>query len=49
MPAEFVDRLTILVADRRFHGMGVEDSRPSRWDRYTRMQHFVRRYAFVPF
>jgi hypothetical protein len=43
MAAKLVDRLAILVAVRRFHGMGDADSRSLRSDRYVRMQHFVRR------
>jgi hypothetical protein len=38
-----VDRLAILVAVRRFLGMGAADSRSLRFDTYVRMQHFVRR------
>jgi hypothetical protein len=49
MAAESVDRLAILLAVRRFHGMGVVDSRPLRSDSYIRMQHFVRRSTSVPF
>jgi hypothetical protein len=49
MAAELVDRLAILVAVRRFHGMGAADSRSLRSDSYVRMQHFVRRYTSVPF
>jgi hypothetical protein len=30
MAAQLVDRLAILVAFRRFHGMGAADSRPLR-------------------
>jgi hypothetical protein len=47
--AELVDRLAILVAVRRFPGMGASDSRSLRSDRYVRMQHFVRRSTYVPF
>jgi hypothetical protein len=43
MAAELVDRLAILVADRRFLRMGVGDSRSLRYDNYVRMQHFVLR------
>jgi hypothetical protein len=42
MAAELVDRLAILMAIRRFHGMGVDDSRSLRYDNYVRMHHFVR-------
>jgi hypothetical protein len=49
MAAELVDRLAILVAIRRFPGMGVVDSRSLRFDSYVRMQHFVRRPTYVPF
>jgi hypothetical protein len=42
MAAELVDRLAILMAIRRFHGMGVADSRSLRSDNYVRMHHFVR-------
>jgi NAD-specific glutamate dehydrogenase len=47
--AELVDRLAILVAVRRFHGMGAADSRSLRFESYVRMQHFVRRSTYVPF
>jgi hypothetical protein len=43
MAAELVDRLAILVAVRRFPGMGAADSRSLRSGIYVRMQHFVRR------
>jgi hypothetical protein len=50
MAAEMDDRLAILVALYRFHGMGVADSRSLRSDTYVRMQHFVRRTTYyVPF
>jgi hypothetical protein len=49
MAAKLVDRLGILVAVCRFHGMGVADSRSLRSDSYVRMHHFVRRYTYVPF
>jgi hypothetical protein len=49
MAAELVDRLAILVADRRFPGMGAVDYRSLRSDSYVRMQHFVRRSTYVPF
>jgi hypothetical protein len=49
MAVGLVDRLAILVDVRRFHGMGAADSRSSRSDSYVRMQHFVRRYIYVPF
>jgi hypothetical protein len=43
---ELVDRLAILVAVRRLHGIGVAYSRSLRYDNYVRMQHFVRRTTF---
>jgi hypothetical protein len=46
---ELVDRLAILVAARRFPGMGVVDSRSLRYESYVRLQHFVRRSTCVPF
>jgi hypothetical protein len=49
MAVELVDRLAILVAVRRFPGKGAADSRSLRSDSYVRMQHFVRRTAYVPF
>jgi hypothetical protein len=49
MAAELVDRLAILVAVRRFPGMGAGDSRSLRSHSYVRMQHFVRQSTFVPF
>jgi hypothetical protein len=49
MGADLVDRLAILVAVRRFRGMGVADSHSLRFDSYVRMQHFVRRSASIPF
>jgi hypothetical protein len=49
MAAALVDRLAILVAVRRFPGMGASDSRSSHFEIYARMQHFVRRSTFVPF
>jgi hypothetical protein len=42
MAAELVDRLAILVAVRRFRGMGVANSRSLRFESYVRMHHFVR-------
>jgi hypothetical protein len=47
--ADLVDRMAILVAVRRFPGMGVGDSRSLRSDSYVRMQHVVRRSTSVPF
>jgi hypothetical protein len=44
-----VDRLAILVAVRRFFGMGATNSRSLRSHSYVRMQHFVRRNTSVPF
>jgi hypothetical protein len=49
MAAELVYRLAILVAARRFHGMGVADSRSLRSHSYVRMQHFARRCTYFPF
>jgi hypothetical protein len=49
MAAELVDRLAILVVVRRFPCMGAADSRSLRASSYVRMQHFVRRYTYVPF
>jgi hypothetical protein len=45
----FVASLAILVAVRRFLGMGAADSRSLRSDSYVRMRHFVRRSTYVPF
>jgi hypothetical protein len=39
----------MLVAVRRFPGMGAAGSRSLRSDIYVRMQHFVRRSTYVPF
>jgi hypothetical protein len=47
MAAELVDRLAILVAVRRFLGMGVVDSRSLRSDNSVRMQHFVCRSTLL--
>jgi hypothetical protein len=49
LAAELVDRQAILVAVRRFLGMGAANSRSLRSDIYVRMQHFVRRTTHVPF
>jgi hypothetical protein len=49
MATKFVDRLAILVAVRRFPGIGEVDSRTLRYDNYVRIQHFVRRTTCVPF
>jgi hypothetical protein len=49
MAAELVDRLDILVAVRRLHGMGLADARSLLFDIYLRMQHFVRRTTSFPF
>jgi hypothetical protein len=49
MAVELVDRLAILVAVRRCHGMGAADSRSLRYDNYVRMQRFVGRSTSVPF
>jgi hypothetical protein len=48
MVVELAYRLAILVAIRRFHGMGVVDSHSLRSDSYVCMHHFVRRY-FCPY
>jgi NAD-specific glutamate dehydrogenase len=49
MAAELVDRLALLVAVRRFLGMGADDPRSLRFDSYVRMQNFVRQTSYVPF
>jgi hypothetical protein len=49
MAGELVNRLAILMADRRFPGMGAPDSRSLCSDCYVRMQHFGRRSTCVPF
>jgi hypothetical protein len=49
MAAELVDRLAILVAILRFHGMVAADSRSLRYASHVRMQHFVRRSTYAPF
>jgi hypothetical protein len=49
MAAELVDRLAILLAICRFHGMGAANSRSLRSCSYVRMQHFVRRTTSIPF
>jgi hypothetical protein len=49
MAAELVYRLAILVAVRRFPGMGATDTRSLRSDTYVRLQHIVRRTTYVPF
>jgi hypothetical protein len=41
--------MAILVAARRFPGMGAADSRSLRFDGYVRMQYFVRRTISFPF
>jgi hypothetical protein len=46
---ELVYRLAVLVAVRRFPGMGAANSRSLRFDSYVRMQHFVRRTTYVRF
>jgi hypothetical protein len=49
MAVELVDRLAILVGDRRrFIGMGAADSRSLCSDSYERMYHFVCQYTYVP-
>jgi hypothetical protein len=47
MAAELVNRMAILVAIRRFPGMGVVDSRSFRCDTYVHKQYFVRRTIYV--
>jgi hypothetical protein len=49
MAIELVDRLAILVAFRRFLGMGDVESCSLRAENYGRMQHFVCRTTYVPF
>jgi hypothetical protein len=49
MADELVYRRAILVAVRRFLGMGVAYSRSLRYDNYIRMHHFVRRITYVPY
>jgi hypothetical protein len=49
MADELVDRLAMLMAFRRFLGMGVADSRSLRSDSCGRMQNFVRRTTCLPF
>jgi hypothetical protein len=49
MAAELVDCLAILVAVRRFTGMGAVDSRSLRSNNYVRLQHFVRRSTYIRF
>jgi hypothetical protein len=50
MAAEWVDRIAILVAIRRFLGMGDAHSRSLRSDNYAcMMQHFDRLTTSVPF
>jgi hypothetical protein len=41
MADDLVDRMAILVAVRRFPGMGVVDSQSLSSDNYVRMSHFV--------
>jgi hypothetical protein len=49
MAADLVDRMAILVAIRRFPGMGAADSCSLLSASYVRMQHFVRRTTSYPF
>jgi hypothetical protein len=49
MADKLVDRLVVLMAVRRFHGMGATESRSLRSGNYVRMQHFDRRSTIVPF
>jgi hypothetical protein len=41
MANKLADRLVILVAVRRFHGMGAANSRSLRFDSYVPMSHFA--------
>jgi hypothetical protein len=41
MADDLVDRMAILVAVRRFPGMGVADSQSLRFDNYVRTSHFA--------
>jgi hypothetical protein len=47
--AWLVNRLDILVAVRRFLGMGDASSHSLRFESYILMQHFARRSTYVPF
>jgi hypothetical protein len=47
LASEFIDRMAILVAVRRFLGMGIADSRSLRYESYVRMHHFVRRSTYL--
>jgi hypothetical protein len=49
MAGELVDRLALLVAVRRCHGMGVAGSRSMRFDSCVRTQHFARRSTSFSF
>ena len=49
MAVELVDRLAILVAARRFLGMGAAKSRALRFDNNVRMQHLVGRFTCISF
>jgi hypothetical protein len=49
MAAELIYRLAILVACRRFPGMGDSDSRSLRSEIYVRMQYFFYRTTSFPF
>jgi NAD-specific glutamate dehydrogenase len=49
MAVELVDRMAILVAVRRFLGMGANDSRSLHCDNYVSMHYFVCQITFVPF
>jgi hypothetical protein len=49
MAAELVDCLPILVAARRFSGMGDADSQSLRYDNYVSMPKKLRRSTYVPF
>jgi hypothetical protein len=48
MAAELVDRVAILVAVRRFPGMGAADSRSLCSHGYVRLHHSVRRFTHDP-
>jgi hypothetical protein len=49
MATEWVDRMAILVAARRFLDMRAANSRSLRSKNYVRMQHFVRRTTSITF
>jgi hypothetical protein len=49
MAVKLVVRLAILVAVRRFRGMGASNSPSLRFDYYVGMHYVIRRYTYVPF